>query len=226
MVKNKKTVNNIIGGNMFQFFILPIMLAILLFAFSKIKIVITLEDCLVIDIYIFKYIKLRQYKLNKDEFDQAKNRTDNLAKAEMESYLKNFKKTDTRILLGCTMELLQRMYYDRINFNLNINLSDYILNSYIMAFLNASVAMLISKNIDKINTKNLDYVITSNENKTKLKLKCIMMGRTTNIIFVLIKVIKFAFEVKKRGNEKDGKGKRTSNRKFNGNSNVVAGING
>lgn len=226
MIKIRKTVNNIIGGNMFQFFILPILLAILLFAISKIKIVITLQEELVIDIYIFKYIKLRQYKMNKDEFDQAKNKTDDLAKSEAKDYLKNFKKTDTRILIGYGIELLQRMYYDKINFHLNINVKDYILNSYIIASLNAVVATLISKNIEKINTDNLNYSITSNENKTNLELKCIMLGRTTNIIFVLIKVIKFAFEVKKRGNGKNGKGKRTSNRKFNGNSNVVAGING
>lgn len=164
--------------------------------------------------------------MNKDEFDQAKNKTDDLAKSEAKDYLKNFKKTDTRILIGCGIELLQRMYYDKINFNLNVNVKDYILNSYIVASLNAVVATLISKNIEKINTDNLNYTITSNENKTNLKLKCIMLGRTTNIIFVLIKVIKFAFEVKKRGNDKNGKGKRTSNRKFNGNSNVVAGIDG
>lgn len=218
--------NNITGGNMFQFFILPILLTILLFAFSKIKIEVTVEDSLIIDIHIFRYIRLRQYKLNKDEFDQAKNKTDNLVKSEAKDYFKNFEAADTKILIGSAIELLQRMHYERINFHLNVNLNDYILNSYVIAFLNATVATLISKNIDKINTNNLNYLITSNENKTNLKLKCIMLGRTTNIIFVLIKVIKFAFEVKKRGNEKDGKGKRTSNRKFNGNSNVITGING
>lgn len=211
---------------MFQFFILPILLTILLFAFSKIKIEVTVEDSLIIDIHIFRYIRLRQYKLNKDEFDQAKNKTDNLVKSEAKDYFKNFEAADTKILIGSAIELLQRMHYERINFHLNVNLNDYILNSYVIAFLNATVATLISKNIDKINTNNLNYLITSNENKTNLKLKCIMLGRTTNIIFVLIKVIKFAFEVKKRGNEKDGKGKRTSNRKFNGNSNVITGING
>ena len=118
------------------------------------------------------------------------------------------------------------MKYEKLEFHLNVNVKDYILNAYINAFLNSAIAMLINRNIRKINTDNLNYIITTNENNTKLNLKCIMYGRFTNIIYVLIKVIRFAFEVKRKGNDGNGnrKGKGTSNRKFNGDSNVVAGV--
>lgn len=209
---------------MFQCFILPIMLTVILFLFSKVKIEVTVDESLTIEIFLFRIIKIKEFKMNKDEYEQAKNKTDNLAKSEANNYFKKIEASDTKKLIGYGLELLERMKYEKLEFNLNVNLKDYILNAYINAFLNSVIAMLINRNIRKINTENLDYIITTNENKTKLNLKCIMYGRFTNIIYVLIKVIRFAFEVKRKGNDGNGnrKGKGTSNRKFNGDSNVVA----
>lgn len=211
---------------MFQYFILPIILTIVLFVFSKIKIEVTVDEALTIEIFLFGFIKVKEFKMNKDEYEQAKNKTDNLAKSETNNYFKKIEASDTKKLIGYGLELLQRMKYEKLEFHLNVNVKDYILNAYINAFLNSAIAMLINRNIRKINTDNLNYIITTNENNTKLNLKCIMYGRFTNIIYVLLKVIKFAFEVKRKGNDANGngKGKRTSNRKFNGDSNVVAGV--
>lgn len=209
---------------MFQYFILPIILAFIFFIFSKIKIEVTIDESLTIEIYLFRYFKVKEYTLNKKEFNQAKSKTDNLVKSEANNYFKKLEASDTKKFLGYALELLQRVKYDTLQFHLNVNVHDYILNAYINAFLNSVIAMLINRNIRKINMENLSYIITSNENETKLNLKCIMYGRFTNIIYVLFKAIKFAFEIKKRGNDANGKGKRTSNRKFNGDSNVIAGI--
>lgn len=209
---------------MFQCFILPIMLTVILFLFSKVKIEVTVDESLTIEIFLFRIIKIKEFKMNKDEYEQAKNKTDNLAKSEANNYFKKIEASDTKKLIGYGLELLERMKYEKLEFNLNVNVKDYILNAYINAFLNSVIAMLINRNIRKINTDNLNYIITTNENKTKLNLKCIMYGRFTNIIYVLLKVIRFAFEVKRKGNDGNGnrKGKGTSNRKFNGDSNVVA----
>lgn len=215
-----KRVNNIIGGNMFQIILVIIAAMVLFFFFGKIKIVLTMGDEVCIDGYIFEYIRVKRYRFNEDEIEQIKSKSQIVAKDEVENYFKNIEFTDAKIFIKNIKELMAKVRFKKIDFKLNVNLNDYILNAYITTFINTIVSMLISKNIKRINTEDLYYVITSNEKKIKLNLKCIMYGKIANIMFVIIKIIYYAFKLKKRGNEKDGKG--TSNRKFNGNSNVVA----
>jgi hypothetical protein len=212
-------VNNITGGNMFQIISIIIAVIILLWIFMKVKIVITMENELYIDAYIFKFIHVKRYRLNEDELKETKKTSKEVAKNEVENYMKNIEFTDAKLFLKNVKEFLGKVRYDKIEFNLNVNVHDFILNSYILTIINTVIAMLISKNIERINTKNLNYVVTSHEKDTKLYLKCIMYGRIADIIFIIIKVLHYAFKLKKRGNEEDGKG--TSNRKFNGDSNVV-----
>lgn len=220
MIKKVKRVNNIIGGNMFQIILLIIAIIVLFFFFGKIKIVLTMGDEVCIDGYILECIKVKRYRFNEKEIRQIKSRSPLIAKDEVKNYLKNIEFTDAKIFFKNIKELLAKVQFKKIDFKLNVNVNDYILNAYITTFINTIVAMIISKNIERINTEDLYYVITSDEKKIKLNLKCIMYGKIANIMFVIIKIIYYALRLKKRGNEKYGKG--TSNRKFNGNSNVVA----
>jgi len=209
---------------MFQIFFLIVVLFIFSLFFIKVKIEITMEEELYIDVSILKYIKLKRFRFNEKELKEIETNSQKVAKEEVKNYLKNIEFTDAKLFIKSIRELLSKVEIERLEFKFNINVNDYILNSYIITFLNTVVAMLISKNIEKINTENLSYVITSYEKEIKLKLKCIMYGRLTNIIFVLRKLVYYAFKLKKRGNEKNGKG--TSNRKSNGDSNDVTRVNG
>jgi hypothetical protein len=224
LIKNRKYVNNITGGNMFQIIILVILLSAYVIFFTKIRILVTMEDKLYLDVIILKYIKIKRFKFNEDEIKEIEEKAEKVADDEVENYFKNIEFTDVKLFLKNIRELLGKVKYEKIDFKFNINVEDYILNSYIVTLLNTVVAMIISANIDRINTKNLNYVITSYDKKIKLNLKCIMSDKIANIMFVLIKVVYYAFKLKKRGNGKHGK--RTSNRKSNGNSNDVARVNG
>ena len=209
---------------MFQIFLIIIIFFICSLFVFNIKIVVTMEDKVYIDAYILKYIRIKRFKLNKDELKEVQEKAVKVSDDVVESYLKDIEYTDVRIFLRNISLFLAKVKFEKIDFKFNINVDDYILNSYIVTFLNTVVAMLISKNITRINTKNLGYIITSNEKEIKLNLKCIMYDKIANIIVVLIKIVYYAFKLKKRGNEKDGK--RTSNRKSNGNSDDVARVNG
>lgn len=205
---------------MFQIILVIVALIILFIFFGKLKIEVTMENELYIDAYIFEYIRVKRFRFNEDELKEIESKSQKVAKDEVKNYIKNIEFTDAKIFIKNIREFLSKVKFEKIDFKLNINVNDYILNAYITTFLNTIVAMFISKNIEKINTQKLYYIITSNEKEIKLNLKCIMYGRIANIMFVIIKIIYYAFRLKKRGNEEDGKG--TSNRKFNGNSNVVA----
>ena len=216
--------NNITGGNMFQIIFLIVVLFISSLFVFNIKIVVTIEEKVYIDAYILKYIKIKRFKFNEDELKEIQSKAKKVADDEVENYLKGIEYTDVKLFLKNIKEFFAKVKFEKLEFKFNINVDDYILNSYIVTFLNTIVAMLISKNIKKINTKSLGYIITSNEKEIKLDLKCIMYDKFANIIFVLIKIVYYAFKLKKGGNEKNGK--RTSNRKSNGNSNDVARVNG
>ncbi|MDF2865870.1 MAG: hypothetical protein K0R72_688 [Clostridia bacterium] len=209
---------------MFQIIIGIIVFFILFLFVFKIKIEVTMEEELYIDAYIFKYIRIKRFRFNEDELKQIETKSQILAKDEVENYLKDVKFSDAKMFIMYIKQLLNKVRFEKIDFRLNINVNDYILNSYIVVIVNTVISMLISKNIEKINTDNLFYVVTSNEKKVKLNLKCIMYGKIADIMFVLIKIVRYAFKLKKRGNEKHGKG--TSYRKSNGNSNDVARVNG
>jgi len=215
-------VNNITGGNMFQIIFLTVVIYAMFF--MKLKIEITMKEKAYIDFSILKYIRIIRLKLNEDEIKEIGEKAVKVADNEIVYYLKGIKFTDVKLFLNNFKELLSKVKFEKLDFSFNINAEDYILNSYIVTFLNTVVAMIISKNIERINTENLSYVITSYEKKMKLNLKCIMYGKIADIMFVLIKVGYYAFKLKKRGNDKHGK--RTSNRKSNGNSNDVARVNG
>ena len=209
---------------MFQIFFLVVVLVILSLFVFRIKIVVTIEEKIYIDLYIFKYMKIKRIKFNEDELKEIKSKAKKVADDEVENYIRGIEFTDVKLFLKNIKELFDKVKFEKLEFKFNINLNDYILNSYIVTFLNTIIAMLISRNIKKINTGNVGYIITSNEKEIKLNLKCIMYDKIANIIFVLIKIIYYAFKLKKRGNGKNGK--RTSNRKSNGHSNDVARVNG
>ncbi len=197
--------------------------ALFLFIFN-IKIEVTVEEELYIDAYIFNYIRIKRFRFNEDELKQIETKSQIVAREEIENYLKDIEFTDAKMFIMYIMQLLNKVRFEKIDFKLNVNVNDYILNSYIVVIVNTIISMLISKNIERINTDNLFYVVTSSEKKVKLNLKCIMYGKIANIMFVLIKIVRYAFKLKKRGNEKHGKG--TSYRKSNGNSNDIARVNG
>lgn len=208
---------------MFQIFVVILLIIIAAPFILKIKIVVIMEEELYIEAYILN-IKVRRYRFNEKQLKKMQQTGENVAKEEVSNYIKQIEFTDAKLFFKNIREILAKVQFQQIDFRLNINVDDYILNAYIVTFLNTVISMLISKNIKKINNDNLNYEITSNETKTKLYLKCIMYDRMTNIIIVLIRAIKYAKELKKRGNDENGKG--TSNRKFNGNSNVITRING
>ncbi|MDD2377194.1 MAG: hypothetical protein PHD15_07410 [Clostridia bacterium] len=209
---------------MFQIIFLLVILFIFSLFFIKVKIEITIDEEMYIDISVLKYIKLKRFKFNKNELKEIESKSQKVAKEEVENYLKNIEFTDAKLFFKSIKELFGKVKIEKLDFRFNINVDDYILNSYIVTFINSAVAIIISKNIEKINTEKLSYVITSNEKEIKLNLKCIMYGKFANIILVLRKIVYYAFKLKKRGNEKHGK--RTSNRKSNGNSNDVVRVNG
>lgn len=209
---------------MFQIIFLIVVLFVFSLLFIKLKIEVTMEEELYIDLSVLKYIKLKRFRFNEDELKEIESKSQKVAKDEVENYLKNIEFTDAKLFIKSIKELLSKVEIEKLDFSFNINVDDYILNAYIVTFVNSVVAIMISKNIKKINTENLSYIITSNEKKIKLNLKCIMYGKLANIIFVLRKILYYAFKLKKRGNDKHGKG--TSNRKSNGNSNDVARVNG
>jgi len=209
---------------MFQIIFLIVILFVFSLFFIKVKIEVTMEEELCIDVSILKYLKLKRITFNEDEIKEIKTTSQKVAKEEFKNYLKNIEFTDAKLFIKSLKELLNKVRIEKLDFSFNINIDDYILNSYIVTFVNSVVAIMISKNIEKINTEKLSYVITSNEKKIKLNLKCIMYGKLANIIFVSGRIIYYAFKLKKRGNDKHGKG--TSNRKSNGNSNDVARVNG
>ncbi len=209
---------------MFQIIFLIIVLLIFSLFHLKVKIEVTIGDETYIDIVLLKTFILKRFKFNKDELKGIKKNTENIAKEQVENYLKNIKYTDTKFLIDSFKELFALVEFEKIDFNLNINVNDYILNAYITTFVNTVVAMLISANIKKINTEKLNYIITSNEKEIKLNLKCIMYGKVANIILVVRKIVYYSFKLKERGNDKNGKG--TSDRKSNGNSNDIARVNG
>lgn len=208
---------------MFQIIFLILVLFIFFLLYVKAKIEVTIGDKIFIDIVLLKLIKLKRFEFNEDELKKMGEVSKNVVKEEVENYLKNIKYTDAKFLLKSFKQLFALLEFEKIDFDLNINVDDYILNAYIITLANTVIAMLISANIKKINTENLNYVITSNEKEIKLNLKCIMYGKVANIILVIRKLVYYAYKLKKRGNDKNGKG--TSDRKSNGNSNDIARVN-
>lgn len=218
-------VNNTNGDNMYQAIIILLVLIIYILFFAKFKIEILVGKEAYINLYILKFIKIKKYRLNEDEIKEVKKKAEIVTKQEVKNYMKDIRITNLRLFLSYIKKYISLAKIDKLEFNLNVKIEDCILKVYAITIINTVIASLISKNIKNINTKNLKYNITSNEKNTKLNMECIIYSKITNSIIILIKIIYYTFKLKKRGNEAYGKGERTSNRKFNGNSNDIVRVN-
>jgi hypothetical protein len=187
------------------------LLILILFVFFIIKISIEIkyEDgfYLNIKIYILKYVNIlnKNIDLNKEKIVKYKEETQKL-------YSKFFKE----IRIESFIEILKNMKVKikTAEFELIFDTKDYILNTVITNFFNITIPIIF--NIYKI--KDIYYNI-SIEKTTYFKFKCINYIKITNIISVIIKLI--YLKIKRRLY-----GKSTSNRKFDGNSNVFVRNNG
>lgn len=199
-----------------------VILIILLFIFLlKFKINVSVKKNIRIKIYIFKVIKIFD---NQKDIKWAEEKGIKIAKIEIENYIKHIEFTNIKLFLKNLYKLLNDIKVKKLDLFLNVNTNNYILNAYIVSFIYSILSMIVSKRVNQIDMNNLYYNITSNENKTKFEFECIITAKFTNIIIKLVKVMYYLIKLKKKGNDKNGK--RTSNRKFDGNSNVFIRNNG
>jgi len=110
---------------MFQIFFLIVVLFIFSLFFIKVKIEITMEEELYIDVSILKYIKLKRFRFNEKELKEIETNSQKVAKEEVKNYLKNIEFTDAKLFIKSIRELLSKVEIERLEFKFNINVNDF-----------------------------------------------------------------------------------------------------
>ena len=125
----------------------------------------------------------------------------------------NYKKFDEALLNKKDLKKVNNaISFKSIYINIGVNLKNYIVNAYIIAFLNAVINMYIAKNIEKFNLEKTSYnTYTSNE-ILNLQIDSIINLKLVNTIIIILKIIFKLRKVEKKN------GRTTSNRKFNDDS--------
>lgn len=161
-------------------------------------------------IYILRFIKVKTIKKRKKEEIEYKKSQDNKVIYNLINIYKKYKDvTEDETLLD---KLMKSMKIKKIDLEIGFNMKNYIINSYIMAILNAFINSYISKNVDSFNLKDTKYQTYISKNLLKIKIKSIVNLNLVNTIYIILKlIIKYM-----KGGNKDGK--KASNRKFNDDS--------
>lgn len=167
-----------------------------------------------INIYIFYFIKIKTLKLeNKEKIEKKNNsyKVDAIFKV-INTYLDYLKKEKAIIKADDITKIIKSIYYEKMDIDVGINLSDPIANAYAITMLNILINILIMKNQDRMNIKNIKYNTYISNNIFNLRLKCIIRFSLANTIITIIKIIIRLSEVKRKH------GKESSNRFIDGNS--------
>jgi hypothetical protein len=162
-----------------------------------------------IKIYILRFIKIITFKKKKKEKSNNENNDNNIIYNLINVYKKYKDVTEDETLLD---KLKKSMKIQKIDLEVGFNSKNYIVNSYIMAYINYYINMNVAKNIDRFNLNKTKYNTYISDKLLKVKIKGILDLKIVNTIHIIIKLI---FKYMKGGKNN---GKETSNRGFNVNS--------
>ena len=97
---------------------------------------------------------------------------------------------------------------NKLDLNISFGFEDYIITSYIIAFISTVISIILSK-FNKVDIKNSYYKVTPIYKQSlnyNFNLDCIISAKIGNIIYIIF------LSLKRRSDKND---KRSSNRKFN-----------
>ncbi|MDO4283354.1 MAG: hypothetical protein Q4D02_06905 [Clostridia bacterium] len=167
-----------------------------------------------IEIYILYFIKIKTVKMkDKSNIDKedGEYRVNAIYKI-LNMYLKYLRQQEMIMTKEDLKKIFDSIYIEKMNLKFGINLSNPILNAYVIVLANTIINMFIMKNERKMKLKNIEYSTYVSENIFNLKLNCIIRFHLANTIITIIKMIIRIREVSKKN------GKESSNRFSNANS--------
>lgn len=163
-----------------------------------------------IKIYILRCIKVKTFKKRKKEDTKKKKNKDNKVIYNIINVYKKYKDvTEDETVLD---KLKRSMKVKKVDLEVGFNSKNYIVNSYLMAYINYYINSYIAKNIGRFNLNKTKYNTYIADNLLKVKINGILDLKIVNTIHIIIKLI---FKYMKGGKNN---GKETSNRRLNVNS--------
>ena len=124
-----------------------------------------------IDLYILRIIKIKRIKItqnqksNSDSKIKSKSKTniilDTIYKIALD--LLNYKKFDEALLNKKDLAKINNaLSFNSMYIDIGVNLKNYILNAYVISFLNTVINMYIAKNVEKFNLFSMSKKILGN----------------------------------------------------------------
>lgn len=161
-------------------------------------------------IHIFYFVPIAKLKLKK-----AKNKKREKKKAKLKSkiiwkgvisvisdFLKaviTYEKTNSFYFTPKDLEKLNKsLKYKKVDINFGINFYEPIINSYVIAFLNAAINMYIAKNINQFNLKNTSYNTYISSQIYDIKLDATISVSLIRILFIVAKFALKYFLIKRK----------------------------
>lgn len=154
-----------------------------------------------IEIYILYFFKIKTIRLENKKKIKSKNYNINAIYKVINSYMEYYKNQEKMITKKEISDLINNIYYEKMDITLKINLKNPILNSYIISIINIIINIFIIKNQKRMNLKNTRYFTTISDNIFNANITSIVRIKLINIIAIVIKIGVRAIKLK-RNNKK------------------------
>lgn len=141
-----------------------------------------------IEIYILYFFKIKTIRLENKKKIKSKNYNINAIYKVINSYMEYYKNQEKMITKKEISDLINNIYYEKMDITLKINLKNPILNSYIISIINIIINIFIIKNQKRMNLKNTRYFTTISDNIFNANITSIVRIKLINIIAIVIKI--------------------------------------
>jgi len=157
-----------------------------------------------IEIYIFKIIKVKSIEIkSKNKIEKKKsNYKVNAIYKLINNYVEYIKKEKKIMSKKEFSKIFKSIYYEKMDFDIGINLNNPIINAYIIALSNIFINMFIIKNEKRINLTNMNYSTYISNNIFNLRINAIIRVKLVNIIVVIAKIVMRVMKIKRKEKNK------------------------
>lgn len=152
------------------------------------------ENYTYMQIYILYFIKIKKIEI--DEKNKIRGKGKNslqeiystiiyYKKLIKEYEIKNRKFISSKDL----KKLNNSLYFEKVNLELNINFFDYIINAYLISFLNTAINIYIALNYNKFDITKFGYKTNISDDILDMKADVVVRVTLIKILLIILKII-------------------------------------